>query len=109
MANAHQIHPLVEWDNGYIGICRCCGTYNVAFKNLLFAFKTAEFEAFRQLLADKRGLSPLYTTHGKEVMMPTPMNNFFLVFSHEELDELTEKLAEASPLVEAHSILNNLN
>lgn len=107
MAPKHQLHHLIEWENGYIGYCPCCRTYNVAFMNSLFVLKTDEYAWFQQMLANKSCMAPLYTTHGKEVMLRTPMSNYFVLFTYDELDELLEKMTEASPLIQAHAILNN--
>jgi hypothetical protein len=108
MNNRHDLRSLVEWENGYIGHCSCCGTYNVAYKNSLFVLKAAEFDWFREVMLSREYLGTFQTTHGKEIYVPTPLQNYFILFSEDELTELLEKLAEVSPLVQADQILNKL-
>lgn len=108
MKNKHDLRNFVEWSNGYIGQCRCCQTINIAFKNSLFIIQLDQFDDFCQLFRASNYLTPFYTTHEKEMILHTPMPSYFLLFSHDEIDELVEKLAEASPLIEAHAILNAL-
>ena len=45
------------------------------------------------------------TGHGKEVLMVTPMPNYFLLFSESDLSQLTDLLREATPVLTAERIL----
>ncbi|MCE7040457.1 DUF6686 family protein [Dyadobacter sp. CY312] len=102
---SHHTKTLSECPNGYVGYCECCARYNVSFNNSLFIFSENEFEGFKQLLTERVGLNPFYTTHGKEVIAQTPMKNYYLVFAETEIQQLLDMMIEASLIVETNQIL----
>jgi hypothetical protein len=109
MAHQHHFRTLTEKPYGYVGYCDHCRTYNIAYKNFLLCLPEAEFEWFRQLILGQQVFQCFQTTHGKQVYMKTPMSNFFLLFSHDELTELLDMLNEVNLIIEANLILSNLN
>ncbi len=102
---SHQTKTLSERSNGYVGYCDCCARYNVSFNNSLFIFSSSEYKAFKQLLTERIGLNPFFTSHGKEMIAQTPMKNYYLVFSEKEVQELLDMMIEASLIVETNQIL----
>ena len=103
---SHHTKTLSECPNGYVGYCDCCARYNVSFNNSLFIFSDIEFAGFRQFLTDRTGISPFLTTHGKEVIVQTPMKNYYLVFSEPEIQQLLDMIIQASLIVETNQILS---
>lgn len=87
-------------------MCAGCRTINVAFQNSLFCLTIEQFEAFADMMNNRLAMRPISTTHGKELMLPTPMPNYFLLFSAEDLTNLCALLNEAAPVLEAERILN---
>ncbi|GAB3998105.1 hypothetical protein GCM10028807_44910 [Spirosoma daeguense] len=105
MEHKHQLKSLSQTDNGYVGYCAGCQSYNVAFKNSLFILSEEEFTCYRQVMLDRTAMSPFFTTHGKEWLLKTPMPNYFILFSDPEIDELIQMLNEAHLLREVEQIL----
>lgn len=101
-----SFRTLAETEAGYVGLCTGCRTINVAFQNSLFCLTLDQFEAFSMMMHDRLAMRPINTTHGKELMLPTPMPNYFLLFSDEDLRNLCTLLDEATPVLEAERILN---
>ncbi len=106
MTHKHHFRTFAETIHGYIGLCDGCGVINVAFNNSLFCLTFEQFEGFYEMVTDRAGMRPFGTTHGKEWLLHTPMPNYFLIFSDEELDHLKTLLDEATPVLEAQRILN---
>lgn len=104
---AHTIETLVKHKNGYVGICKCCGTFNVAYKNMLFSLSEAEFEWFKNMLAQKEMMSEFRTSHGKELLLATPIPNYFILLKYAEIAQLLGMLHQCSLIVEARRILQN--
>lgn len=104
---AHTIETLVKHKNGYVGICKCCKTFNVAYKNMLFSLKEAEFERFKYMLSQKEMMSEFRTTHGKELLISTPVPNYFILLKYSEITQLLGMLHQCSLIVEAKRILQN--
>ena len=103
----HQTQTLSERTNGYVGFCDCCQRFNVSFNNSLFIFSNAELRSFSEILRDKIGIKPFYTSHGKEIIVQTPMSNYYLVFTDAEINELIDMITEALLLSDANEILTN--
>lgn len=105
----HQTQTLSERTNGYVGFCDCCQRFNVSFNNSLFIFSKKELRNFAEILRDKIGIKPFYTSHGKEIILQTPMSNYYLVFTDAEINELIHMISEALLLSDANEILTNSN
>lgn len=103
----HQTQTLSERPNGYVGFCDCCQSFNVSFNNSLFIFSKAELRCFSEILRDKIGIQPFCTSHGKEIIVQTPMSNYYLVFTDAEIEELIAMINEALLLSDANEILAN--
>lgn len=101
----HQTTTLAECTNGYVGYCECHDHFNVSFNNSLFIFSHEEYEAFMHLLSERAGLEPFLTTHGKEMIVQTPMRNYYLVFSQREIQQLLDMMVEAGLMMETNQIL----
>ncbi|WP_375444205.1 DUF6686 family protein [uncultured Fibrella sp.] len=106
MQHNHKFRTFVETEFGYIGMCVGCRTINVAFQNSLFCLTLDQFEAFAEMMHNRLAMRPINTTHGKEFMLPTPMPNYFLLFSEQDLASLCALLNEAAPVLEAERILD---
>jgi hypothetical protein len=105
MNHQHQFRTIAQNEFGYVGICSGCRTVNVAFQNSLFCLPPDQVEAFTEIMRDQLAMRPFYTSHGKEMLMTTPMPNYFILFTEKELDTLCELLAESAPVLEAERIL----
>ncbi|MBD2752649.1 DUF6686 family protein [Spirosoma validum] len=106
MDHQHHLKTLAQRDNGYIGYCAGCQSYNVAYKNSLFILAEAEFACYRDVMTDRTAMRPFFTTHGKEWLLKTPMQNYFIMLSDEEIEELVQMMDEATVLMEVDQILN---
>lgn len=107
--SSHKFQTIVENHHGYIGYCKCCQTISVCYKNSLFCFQLPEYQWFCKLIEERKGMLEYQTSHGKQVMMKTPMNNYYLLFKETELDEFLEMLQQAMFLVETFEYIKNLN
>lgn len=106
MQHSHTFRPFAETEFGYVGLCTSCRVINVAFQNSLFCLTLDQFEAFAEMMYDRLAMRPVSTSHGKEWLLPTPMPNYFLLFSDEDLQNLCALLSEAAPVLEAERILS---
>ncbi|RZM18143.1 MAG: hypothetical protein EOO88_41525 [Pedobacter sp.] len=106
MSHSHHFHTLAESEQGYVGICEVCRTVNIAFQNSLFCLAISQFDAFKEMVYERLAMRPVSTSHGKDFLLPTPMPNYFLLFSHKELDQFCALLSEATPVMEAERILS---
>ena len=81
---------LSQSDNGYIGLCSCCGHYNFVFGNFLFVFTEHGLNGFHAVLYDKQHLHSLETSlpNGKTILLPSPIPNFMLSFNESEMEEI---------------------
>lgn len=106
MDHHHHLKTLAQNENGYIGYCAGCQSYNIAYKNSLFILTEAEFTSYRNVMAERTAMRPFVTTHGKEWLLITPMPNYFITLSNDEIDELVQMMDEVSLLKEVEQILN---
>lgn len=105
MEHQHHLRNLIQQENGYIGYCAGCQSYNVAYKNSLFILSESEFACYREVMAERTAMRPFFTTHDKSWLLKTPMPNYFMLFSDNELDELVQMMDEASILMEVDQLL----
>ena len=105
MEHTHQLKYLTQCESGYVGYCAGCQSYNVAYKNSMFILTDMEFYHYRQLIADRTGMRPFFTSHGKDWLLKTPMQNYFIMFSDGEIDELTQMMNESGLLMQVDQIL----
>ncbi|MEA5460908.1 DUF6686 family protein [Arcicella sp. LKC2W] len=106
---SHKFKTIVEHHQGYIGFCNCCQMVNVCYKNSLFCFQLSEYQWFCGIINERKSMLEFHTSHGKEIMMRTPMNNYYILFKESELDELSEMLQKAALLVETFRNIKNQN
>ena len=105
MEHQHHLKTLSQNENGYIGYCAGCQSFNVAYKNSLFILAEAEFACYQEVMADRTAMRPFFTTHGKEWLMKTPMPNYFITFSDDEINDLIQLMEEATLIMEVGQIL----
>ncbi|GAB4023391.1 DUF6686 family protein [Spirosoma koreense] len=106
MDHQHHLKTLTQRETGYVGYCSGCQSYNVAYKNSLFILSETEFTSYQAVMTNRTAMRPFFTSHGKEWLMQTPMPNYFLMFSDEELDEIVQMMNEALLLMEVDQLLN---
>ena len=106
MKHNHNFRTLAENTVGYVGICEGCRTVNVAFQNSLFCLTLDQFDTFSEMIFERLAMRPFRTTHGKELLLPTPMPNYFLLFSDDDLNSLSALLREAAPVLAAEQVLD---
>jgi hypothetical protein len=106
MDHNHRFRTFAENEFGYVGMCAGCRTINVAFQNSLFCITLDQFDTFAEMMHKRLVMRPINTPHGKELILPTPMPNYFLLFSDEDLRGLCALLSEAAPVLEAERILD---
>ncbi len=80
---------LSQSKSGYIGQCNCCDHYNFAFGNLLFTFTEDGLRGFYGMLHEHSQSHTLDSPlpHGRNVVFPSPIPNFMLSFTEQELEE----------------------
>ena len=105
MEHQHHLKTLTRTDNGYIGYCAGCQSYNVAYKNSLFILSEEEYAYYHEVMVERTAMRPFFTTHGKEWLLKTPMSNYYMMFSDDELVELIQMMDEASLLRQVDQIL----
>jgi hypothetical protein len=105
----HNYKTILENEVGYIGYCQCCQMVNVCYKNSLFAFKIDDYQWFFEVVSQRKCMRQFYTSHGKELMLPTPMNNYYILFEESELNTLTEMIKESMFLIDTFKTLQNHN
>ena len=98
---------LSQSDKGYIGRCTCCDHYNFVFGNILFLFSEDGLNGFRSLLYDQQHVHALESPlpNGKNVLLPSPIPNFMLSFTEEEMDEIKGLFQETMLALEVDRIL----
>jgi hypothetical protein len=99
---------LAECENGYIGICDCCEQMNFAYKNILLTFQHTGLCEFCTWLIECRS-NPDYCynlPHGRNHVYQSPMQNFFLVLSADELNEIERLYNETQLVIEARKLIN---
>lgn len=106
MTHRHLFRTFAENEYGYVGICAGCRTVNVAFQHSLFCLTLDQFDAFAEMMHDRLAMRPVSTSHGKELLLPTPMPNYFLLFSDDDLTSICALLAEAAPVLAVERILD---
>lgn len=106
---SHNYITIIENNRGYIGYCKCCQTVSVCYQNSLFCFQLPEYQWFCKLIEERKYMTEYNTSHGKEVLMKTPMNNYYILFKQSELDEFSEMLQQATFLVDTFKNAKNLN
>lgn len=107
--SAHQFKTLVDHHHGYVGFCQCCQTVNICYKNSLFCLELSAYQLFSEMIQERVGMYEFHTSHGKEVMMKTPLNNYFILFKERELDEFSDMLKQACLLIETFKGVRNRN
>ncbi len=96
MCQSNSLRILIQESYGYVGKCQGCEHYNVIYKNALFVFSEEELLSFLQALRDFTGSWCLKkpTSTGKEVGLKTGLPNFYLLFTHQEYEELQNMLEQ---------------
>lgn len=107
--NTHNFRTILNNEHGYIGYCHCCQMVNVCFHSSLFCFKLNEFHFFYDTINERRNMFSFCTSHGKEVMLKTPMSNYFILFTEVDLIIFEDMLRESTLLIEAFNTINNQN
>ncbi|SDM96149.1 DUF6686 family protein [Siphonobacter aquaeclarae] len=105
MHQHHCFRTLSQRENGYIGYCDSCQSYNVAYQNLLLVFNADDYQYFLEMLKERTNMTYFPTTHGKEIMMRSPIMNLNILLAENELDDLIEMMDELRLLVDAQKIL----
>ncbi|WP_146010897.1 DUF6686 family protein [Siphonobacter sp. BAB-5405] len=105
MHQSHCFRTLTQQENGYIGYCEGCQTYNLAFNNILLIFNAEDFQYFLEMLQERCNMSYFSTSHGKEIIMRSPVLNLNILLAESELEELINMMQEVNLIVEAHKIL----
>ena len=94
---------------GYIGQCSCCQEFNFAYKNLLITFTEEHLFHFSDWLIGNQD-NPAFLfdlPHGKTRVYRSPVENFFLTFTSEELQELSQLFNEVQLVLEARKIVDS--
>jgi hypothetical protein len=99
--HGHQFKTLLEAENGYIGICEMCNTYSIAYKNMLWNLEATEVDWFEDVLKKRRFMDRFTTTHGKDLLHATPINNFFILFNDTEIKELLSMIKKVRLIIDA--------
>jgi hypothetical protein len=94
---------LTDCRNGYIGVCTCCGDYNLAYKNVLLIFNEPQLFQFLDWLEENRSHPDFHVPlrHGRTHLYCGPVPHLFLAFNDRELDELNTMAIEVKLLLEA--------
>ena len=105
----HNYKTILENEVGYIGFCQCCQMVNVCYKNSLFAFKIADYYWFYELVSQRKSMRQISSPNGQKWMLPTPMNNYYILFEEAELCFLTEMIKKSMFLIDTFKTLQNQN
>lgn len=99
---------LAECNDGYVGVCRCCWEFNFLFKNVLLTFQEPEMcDFFNWIIECRRnGSMMMPLPPGDRHVYRSPLYNFFIVYSEEELDEIEGLYAQVRLMLETIKILN---
>lgn len=104
-----KLRILSQSTNGYIGQCNCCDHYNFVFGNFLFIFTEDGLNGFRSVLYDQQHIYELDAPlrNGKNILFPSPIPNFMLSFSVEELEEVRGLFQETLLVMEVNRVLSH--
>lgn len=103
----HQLNILATCECGYVGKCNCCEHYNLVFHNQLFIFCEDDLRFFSRNLDYEHTLFDAGNVccNGRTIAMRTPMNNFYIMFSMDELEILKTMLNDAFVMIEVNKVL----
>lgn len=104
-----SLRILSQSKNGYIGQCHCCDQYNFVFGNVLFVFSEEGLNGFHAVLYDKSQFHSMETAlpHGRNHLLPSPIPNFMLSFSDQEVEEIKNLFQETLLTLEIDRIFSN--
>ncbi|MFN3404988.1 MAG: DUF6686 family protein [Cytophagaceae bacterium] len=106
MEHFKDLTILSETDESYIGICSCCSTINLVYKNIAIKFPEEEFNIFRDYIEKIKPEDFIFESRtGKNIFMATPVKNIVLCFSTSEIWELKAMMTQASLMLEVNRIL----
>ena len=99
---------LSENESGYIGQCSCCHEFNFGYKNLLITFTEEHLFHFSDwLIGNQNNPEFLFDLpHGKSRVYRSPVENLFLTFNVDELQELAQLFNEVHLVLEARKIID---
>ncbi len=99
---------IAECSRGYIGQCTCCNEYNFAFNNLLITFSEEHLAWFFDWLLQNRDNPDLYfpLANGQDRIYRSPLDNFFITFNFNELEELEMLYGQVQLVWQARKIVN---
>jgi|GEM_PF-303235 len=92
---------------GYVIMCRQCRRLQLAFGNTVINFCTNEFASFLMLVRKLAGQKhPSDSEAQKNIFIPTPTENIFLLFSAIEINELLTMLEGADDELRTQALLD---
>lgn len=97
---------IAECRHGYIGVCKGCREYNFSYNNIAITFQEDDMLRFCEWLVDSR-LNPdnrFSSINGRDIVCPSPLNNMFLVFRDDELEDISQMLTETRLVLEARRL-----
>lgn len=104
----HLIVMLNETADMQIYICKCCGHYNLNYKNLFLCFTKKEFKDFVRLL---KGLRPAHFNNihpeGSKAVLSHKKYKGAFGFTQEEVENIISQIEQALIVEEAKKVLVN--
>jgi len=97
---------LAECAHGYIGVCPGCHEFNFAYNNVAMTFQEEDMVRFCEWLTGNR-FNPEHqycSVQGRNIAFRSPLDNMFLIFKLEELEEINQMLQEAQLVLEARRL-----
>ncbi|WP_337040870.1 DUF6686 family protein [Emticicia sp. 17c] len=103
----HSLVLLASCAYGYVGKCNCCEKYNLVFNNQLFIFSEEDLRYFRRMLEDETTVFEAGNLcgNGRTIGLKTPLNNFFIMFTPKELENLKNMLDDTFVMIEVSKVL----
>ena len=103
-----KFNVLAENEHGYVGQCACCEEFNFAYKNLLITFSEEHLMSFFDwVLTNQDNPEFQYPLrHGRMHVYQSPVENLFVTFNEEELEDLQQLSTEVKLVLEARKIIN---
>jgi hypothetical protein len=104
-----EYNTLHHCEHGYVIQCKNCGSYQVAFGNMMLKLMPEEYQAFKDYLQKqyKKGLTDEPQT--KNIQIPTDSHRVAMIFSRQEAEKLLDLLLQAQLMQQVYESLNNKN
>lgn len=105
-----EFQSLYFGDDGYVVRCKKCGHYQIAYSSSMLNLPAEDFKKLCSIVKKKHFEEDFYNNHcAKSVVIPTPSNGMYMLFTKKETMRLHEILEEADNEEQALNLISLFN